>query len=57
VTNPAGVEQVSKANAAARTVVSGGTNGWAYFSGTGGESAIFYANTDSDDGTVDEHDF
>ena len=57
VTDPNGVEQVSKANADARNVVNGGTNGWAYFPGTGGDEAIFYANTDSNDGTIDEHDF
>jgi prepilin-type N-terminal cleavage/methylation domain-containing protein len=57
VTNPNGVQQVSKADAAARNRDTPGTNGWAYFSGTGGDSAVFYANTDSDDGTVDEHDF
>jgi prepilin-type N-terminal cleavage/methylation domain-containing protein len=52
-----GVEPVSKANGDARDIVGGSANGWAYFSGTGGDAAIFYANTDSNPGTVDEFDF
>ena len=52
-----GVEVASKAEAVARTIVNSPDNGWAYFAGTGGDAAIFYANTDSDPGTVDENDF
>ena len=60
VTNPNGVESVTKAQATAspRTVVNGGTNGWAYFAATlAGDYAIFYANTDYDDTNLDEHEF
>ena len=59
VTDPNGVEDItSKATADARTVINGGTNGWAYFEATlSGEVSIFYANTDFNDGTLDEHDF
>ena len=56
-TDPNGVEAASKAEADLRTILSASANGWAYFAGTGGDSATFYANTDFDDGTVDEHDF
>ncbi len=56
VTNPAGVEGVSKADADARNLDTPGTNGWAYFIGTGGDAAIFYANTDTD-GAINEYDF
>ena len=52
-----GVEAASKAEADARTILSASANGWAYFAGTGGDAAIFYANTDSDPGTVDEYNF
>ena len=60
VTFPNGVEDVTLANATAspRDIVNGGTNGWAYFEATlAGEVSIFYANTDFNDGTLDEHEF
>jgi general secretion pathway protein G len=56
-TDPYGVAAASKANAESRTIVGASAQGWAYFPGTGGASVIFYANTDSDDGTIDEHEF
>ena len=56
VTEPNGVEDVTKAEALARVPINGGTNGWAYFAATvTGDSAIFWANTDFDDTNVDEH--
>ncbi len=49
--------QTNKALAVARTLVSPGTNGWAYFAATQtGDSAIFYANTDVDS-SINEFDF
>ncbi len=56
--SPNGVVAASLAESVARTVVDT-TNGWAYYPGsaTTGAAAVFYANTDSDDGTVDENDF
>jgi len=57
VTNPNGVEEVSKAQAIARVPINPGDNGWAYFPATvTGDSAIFWANTDYD-GSVAEFDF
>ncbi len=56
-TTPNGVAVASKANADARNIILSSADGWAYFEGTGGDAAIFYANTDTDDGIIDEHDF
>ena len=50
------VEAAAKADADGRDLVGGaGIGGWAYFDGTGGFPAVFYANTDT--GTIDENSF
>jgi len=54
-TTPQTVTTASKAESDSRIVVGGGIGGWAYFDGTGGFPAVFYANTDT--GTVDENSF
>ncbi len=58
VADPNGVEEVlieADATTFPRTVVNGGTNGWAYYEGSNGAASVFYANTDVD--TIDEFDF
>ncbi len=53
---PLVVTTAAKADADGRDLVGGGgIGGWAYFDGTGGFPAVFYANTDT--GTVDENSF
>jgi len=55
-TTPGAVEPALKADADGRDLVGGaGIGGWAYFDGTGGFPAVFYANTDT--GTIDENSF
>lgn len=55
-TTPDVVTAAVKADADGRNLVGGaGIGGWAYFDGTGGFPAVFYANTDS--GTIDENSF
>ena len=55
-TTPGAVEAAAKADADGRDLVGGGgIGGWAYFDGTGGFPAVFYANTDT--GTIDENSF
>lgn len=55
-TTPDVVTAAVKADADGRNLVGGaGIGGWAYFDGTGGFPAVFYANTDT--GTVDENSF
>ncbi len=44
-----------KAESDTRLQVAAGDGGWAYFDGTGGFPAVFYANTDT--GTIDEMSF
>ncbi len=39
------VNTAAKADADDRLLLGGGDGGWAYFDGTGGFSAVFYANT------------
>ena len=52
--DPGAVAVASKADADGRDLV-GGVGGWAYYDGTGGFPAVFYANTDT--GTIDEMSF
>ncbi len=55
-TTPGVVTTAVKADADGRDLVGGaGIGGWAYFDGTGGFPAVFYANTDT--GTIDEMSF
>ena len=49
------VNTAAKADADDRNLLAGGDGGWAYFDGTGGFPAVFYANTDT--GTIDEMSF
>ena len=41
------VNTAAKADADDRNLLAGGDGGWAYFDGTGGFPAVFYANTDA----------
>ncbi len=52
--DPGAVAVASKVDADGRDLV-GGVGGWAYYDGTGGFPAVFYANTDT--GTIDEMSF
>jgi prepilin-type N-terminal cleavage/methylation domain-containing protein len=53
-TTPTAVTAAAKADADGRDLVGGaGIGGWAYYDGTGGFPAVFYANTD----TIDEMSF
>ena len=55
-TTPGVVTTATKGDADGRDLVGGaGIGGWAYFDGTGGFPAVFYANTDT--GTIDEMSF
>jgi prepilin-type N-terminal cleavage/methylation domain-containing protein len=48
------VQTATSAQAAARTVIGGGA-GWAYYDGSTGGNAVFYANTDT--AGIDENSF
>ncbi|MEE8459420.1 MAG: prepilin-type N-terminal cleavage/methylation domain-containing protein [Phycisphaerales bacterium] len=52
--DPGAVATATKAESDDRNLV-GAVGGWAYFDGTGGFPAVFYANTDT--GTIDEMSF
>ena len=52
--DPGAVAAAVKADADGRDL-KGVVGGWAYFDGTGGFPAVFYANTDT--GTIDENSF
>ena len=55
-TTPAVVTTAAKVDSDDRNLVGGaGIGGWAYFDGTGGFPAVFYANTDT--GGIDENSF
>ncbi len=55
-TTPAVVTTAAKADSDGRNLVgAAGIGGWAYFDGTGGFPAVFYANTDT--GTINENSF
>jgi len=55
-TTAAVVTTAAKADSDGRNLVGGaGIGGWAYFDGTGGFPAVFYANTDT--GGIDENSF
>ncbi len=54
-TDPLAVTTAAKADADGRDLVGAGIGGWAYFDGTGGFPAVFYANTDT--GGIDENSF